>query len=79
MIIEIIDNGIGIPKNDQKKVFEKLYRVSSGNVHDVRGFGLGLSYVKSIVEVHKGTISLESEPGKGSTFKLTFKCIDKNG
>ena len=79
LIIEIIDNGIGIPKNDQKKVFEKLYRVSSGNVHDVRGFGLGLSYVKSIVEVHKGTISLESEPGKGSTFKLTFKCIDKNG
>ncbi len=76
LIIEVIDNGIGIPKSEHKKVFEKLYRVSSGNIHDVKGFGLGLSYVQAIVEMHRGSISLESEVGKGTTFKLTFKCIE---
>ncbi len=76
IVIEVIDKGIGIPKNEHKKVFEKLYRVPSGNVHDVKGYGLGLSYVKSIVEIHKGSVSLESEPGKGTTIKLTFKTFN---
>ncbi|MEE4198999.1 MAG: HAMP domain-containing sensor histidine kinase [Bacteroidales bacterium] len=66
----IADRGIGIKKQDQKKVFDQFYRVSTGNVHDVKGFGLGLSYVKKIVEEHGGLIELESEWKKGTTFKI---------
>lgn len=64
------DNGIGISKDDQKKIFDKLFRVSTGNVHNVKGYGLGLSYVKSIIERHHGQIEVKSELGKGSRFSV---------
>jgi two-component system phosphate regulon sensor histidine kinase PhoR len=70
IILTVEDHGIGISKGEQKKIFDKLYRVPTGNIQDVRGFGLGLSYVKAIVEEHHGRISLESEINKGSKFKV---------
>jgi two-component system phosphate regulon sensor histidine kinase PhoR len=66
--IEIQDNGVGLSKEDQQKVFEKFYRVTKGNVHDTKGFGLGLSYVRSIVDKHNGKIWVESKVKEGSKF-----------
>ena len=70
ILLEVQDNGIGIDDAEQRKIFHRFYRVSTGNLHDVKGFGLGLNYVKLIMEAHKGKISVASLPNNGSTFKL---------
>ena len=68
--IEIVDNGIGMSKNVKSKIFQKFFREQTGNLHDIKGHGLGLSYVKKIIDFHDGSISVESELGVGSKFKI---------
>lgn len=70
VLVDFTDNGIGISKANQSKIFDKLYRVHTGNIHNFKGFGLGLSYVKTIVEQHKGKITVDSELEKGSVFHI---------
>jgi two-component system, OmpR family, phosphate regulon sensor histidine kinase PhoR len=78
VIFTVEDKGIGMTKTVQSKIFERFYRQSSGNVHDVKGFGLGLNYVRSIIEAHKGSINVFSEPGKGSRFEIFLPFNSEN-
>jgi two-component system phosphate regulon sensor histidine kinase PhoR len=70
--VVVSDKGIGMTKEARKHIFDKFYRVHTGNLHDVKGFGLGLSYVKAIMTAHKGQVDVKSELGKGSSFILFF-------
>jgi signal transduction histidine kinase len=76
--VVIADHGVGIPRAEQAKVFEKFYRVGNGLVHDVKGSGLGLSLVKHIIEAHKGTIAVESDVGKGTRFTILLPVADRS-
>jgi len=76
--IKIQDNGIGMNKETVKRVFEKFYRAHTGNIHNVKGFGLGMSYVKTVIDVHKGHIKVESTLGKGTCFTVVVPVADKS-
>jgi two-component system phosphate regulon sensor histidine kinase PhoR len=68
----VADKGIGLDADAKKLVFERFFRAHTGDLHEVKGYGIGLSYVKSMTEEHDGTIHVESKPGKGSAFVVTF-------
>ena len=75
IILSFIDDGIGIDSENLNRVFDKYFRVPTGNLHDIKGFGLGLSYVKLMVEGHNGDIKIKSKPGTGTTVDISFPVI----
>ncbi len=77
LIIAVSDNGIGLDKENAQHVFEKFFRVHTGNIHNVKGFGLGLYYVRSMTKAHGGNVSVKSQLGKGSTFNIQLPTINK--
>ena len=76
ILLTVEDNGIGMTKAVQSRIFDKFYRLPSGNVHTIKGFGLGLSYIKAILEANNGTIKVTSEPGKGSRFVVFIPFLN---
>lgn len=76
--ITVTDNGIGIPTREFKRIFEKYYRISTGDMHTTKGFGIGLYYVKTVIKAHQGTITVQSENHKGSTFRIVLPVIKQN-
>jgi signal transduction histidine kinase len=72
------DKGIGMSQETQRKVFDKFFRITTGNIHNIKGFGLGLSFVKAIVLAHRGSIQVTSEVGKGSRFEISLPVVEKD-